>query len=96
MKTLKRLITLVGAFLVVGAVSDQLKRPKEERTWQGKVAGVPYDFRLPTPARVKERWWNPEDERLLTPHVFGVGWSVNLYRLWHRCCSGEDEEQKAA
>jgi uncharacterized membrane protein len=33
---------------------------------------------------VMERWWNPNDERVLTPHVFGVGWSLNLYQLKRR------------
>lgn len=63
------------------AIYDQLVRRPEYRTWQGDVFGVPYDFRPPTLDRVLERWWNPNDERIFTPHVFGVGWSVNLHRL---------------
>jgi Family of unknown function (DUF5808) len=39
---------------------------------------VPYDFRLPTLARVRETFWNTEDERFLVPTLFGVGWTVNL------------------
>lgn len=50
---------------------------------QGRVAGVPYDFRRPTVARFRSRWWNPNDPRLLTPKTFGVGWDLNLYRLTH-------------
>jgi Family of unknown function (DUF5808) len=98
MKTLKRLMSLVGIALAVTAVRQELKRPSEERTWQGTVCGVvPYDLRFPpTIARIRERWWNPDDSRLFTPHVFGVGWSVNLYRLTRRCRSDEDEAQKAA
>jgi hypothetical protein len=49
----------------------------------GEVLGVPYDFRRPTWSRVKERMWNPDDERLITPRDFGIGWSVNFYQL-HR------------
>ena len=26
--------------------------------------------------------WNPEDERIFTPRTFGIGWDINLYRLW--------------
>ena len=39
---------------------------------------VPYNFRLPTLARVRETFWNAEDERFLVPTLFGVGWTVNL------------------
>ncbi len=51
---------------------------------QGNVLGVPYDFRPPTYRRLKERMWNPDDERIFTPHVAGIGWSVNLYQLRKR------------
>jgi uncharacterized protein DUF5808 len=44
----------------------------------GTWLGVPYDWRRPTRARVRERWWNDDDRRLLTPKVFGWGWDVNL------------------
>ena len=50
----------------------------------GTFMGVPFEFRPPTPRRVKERWWNPNDRRAFTPHVFGVGWSLNLHRLLGR------------
>jgi len=47
----------------------------------GKILGVPYDLRVPTLARIKERMWNPEDPRIITPRVFGAGWTVNLATL---------------
>ena len=47
----------------------------------GRLLRVPYDFRFPTIQRVKDRWWNPDDPRIFTPHVFGVGWSLNLYQI---------------
>jgi hypothetical protein len=43
---------------------------------------VPYDFRLPTWARVRERMWAPDRPGLLSPQVFGVGWTVNLGRAY--------------
>ena len=61
----------------------------------GKFLSVPYDFRVPTLERVRNRWWNPDDPRLFTPHVFGVGWSVNLYRVlarWRDFSEGGREE----
>jgi hypothetical protein len=31
--------------------------------------------------RVRERIWAPGDPHLLTPQVFGVGWTVNVGRV---------------
>ena len=41
----------------------------------------PYDFRRPTFARVLERLWAPDDPHVMTPQVFGVGWTVNFGRV---------------
>ena len=50
----------------------------------GTFLGVPYDWRRPTVARVKSRWWNPKDRRLFTPKSFGWGYDINLARLLRR------------
>ena len=45
----------------------------------GRILGlVPYDLRVPTLARTRERVWNAGDERFFVPTVFGAGWTVNL------------------
>ena len=60
----------------------ELRKPADERTWHGEIAGmVPYDLRPPSIERVRQSWWSPESERLLTPQVFGVGWAINVGRL---------------
>lgn len=59
------------------------KRKKRERG-TGTFLGVPYDWRPPTLARAKSRWWNPDDPRLFTPKTFGWGFDVNLARLLGR------------
>jgi hypothetical protein len=75
-------IRLAALVLVAAAVLKELSKPPDEREWHGELAGfVPYELRPPTLGRVRERWWNPRDERILTPHVFGVGWSVNVGRI---------------
>lgn len=72
----------VGAALLGAAVLTELRKPAGARTWEGRIAGrVPYDLRWPTPARVRDRLWNPADRRIFVPTVFGVGWTVNLRRL---------------
>jgi uncharacterized membrane protein len=75
------LIGWLATALTVAAVVRELRLPADERTWHGRILYVPYDFRLPTPARIRERLWAPEDKRLIVPQVFGVGWSVNFGRL---------------
>jgi hypothetical protein len=82
MKKIRRLTVFAAAALTVAAIVQQVRRPRGERTWHGRILGVPYDFRLPTAERVKATFWNP-NAGLLTPHAFGVGWSINLYRLTH-------------
>lgn len=47
----------------------------------GRYLGLPYDFRRPTLARFRERLWNPDDRRLLTPKAFGWGYDLNLHEL---------------
>jgi hypothetical protein len=81
-KRIRRIIALAAMALGVAAVVQELRLPQDERTWHGTIIGIPYDFRRPTAERLKERWWNP-NAGLFTPHVFGVGWTINLYRLTH-------------
>jgi hypothetical protein len=80
-KWLVRLIEAAAITVAIAAVCQELEKPKEIRKWQGKVGFVPYDFRLPTLERFKEAFWNPDDSRIFTPNVFGIGWAVNLYAL---------------
>lgn len=67
--------------LTAAAIASELRKEPRQRTWNGRVLGVPYDFRRPTRERVAERLWNPRSHQLFSPHVFGVGWTVNFARL---------------
>jgi hypothetical protein len=67
--------------IVITAVCQEMEKPKEERHWHGKVGFIPYDFRLPTIERFKESYWNPDDSRIFTPEVFGIGWAINFFVL---------------
>lgn len=40
--------------------------------------GVPLDLTPPTGEKVARSWWNPRDERLFVPRVFGLGWALNF------------------
>ena len=56
-----------------------MRTPSMNKT--GTFLGMPYDWRRPTTARLKERWWNPSDPRVFTPRWFGWGYDINLARL---------------
>ena len=77
----RRVVQGIVVGLVVVAVVQEMSKPRELRTWRGRVAGVvPYDFNLPTWERLRQSIWNPDDPRLFTDRAFGIGWDVNLHR----------------
>lgn len=70
------------AGLVGTAVGTELAKPPEQRTWHGTVAGVlPYDLRPPTAERIRTGLLESDSESLIIPHVFGVGWTLNVGRI---------------
>ena len=71
-------LRLASAGLAIAAVAQELRRPKADRSWHGRIAKVPYDFRAPTPRRLVRRSWAPDDPRIIVPRAFGVGWGINF------------------
>ena len=80
---LKRLLQLTTFAMVVSALTKELSKPAAERTWEGEIwRFVPYDFRAPTWARVRDSLWAPDNPHLFTDRVFGVGWNINFGRIY--------------
>jgi hypothetical protein len=76
---LVKLIRTLAWMAFAAAIYQELRKPPEARAWNGKVAGVvPYDFRLPTLDRLREAYWDPDNEQVFSEKVFGVGWAVNI------------------
>lgn len=48
---------------------------------QGRILGMPYDFRGASVERVGARMWNTGDPRIFTPRLFGLGWTINFGAL---------------
>jgi len=44
---------------------------------QGRVCGIPYDFRRPTWREIASRLYAP-GAPMLVPKVWGCGWTLNL------------------
>jgi hypothetical protein len=73
---------LVGLAVIGAAVATELRKPPEERTWHGRIAGlVPYDFRPPTFEKLQRAWWSPDEGRVFSESPFGVGWNLNFGRV---------------
>jgi hypothetical protein len=85
-----RLIRAALFFLTLAAVAQELNKPEGQRTWHGRISGVPYDFRFPTLKRFREAYWNPSNPNILTDRVVGIGWAVNLAQLLPRLRDGYD------
>ena len=68
---------------VAVAIKQQLQRPPEERTWYGTIAGIPYDFRIPTGDRIRAAYWNKDTSKIFLPQAFGIGWAINMYPIIH-------------
>lgn len=60
------------------ALIDASGRSADGPRPQGRVLGMPYDFRGASADRVGERIWNPADPRVFMPRLFGVGWTINF------------------
>lgn len=85
MNTTKTLLGLAAVAVLSAVIAAEARKPAAERTWEGSLGGVvPYDLRPPTVERVRERMWAPDDERVIMPHVFGIGWTVNIGRIARR------------
>lgn len=76
-----RPLGIAAMALTVAAIIQQLSVPPAVRTWHGTILGIPYDFRLPTLERIREKVWNKDTSRIFMPRIFGVGWSINFYPI---------------
>jgi hypothetical protein len=76
---LLKLVRLLAWIALGAALYQELRKPPEERTWHGRVAGsIPYDFRVPTVEKFREAYWDPDTDRVFSDRVIGVGWAVNI------------------
>jgi hypothetical protein len=75
---------LVALLILAGAVAFGATREQKI----GTFLGIPYDWRRPTRSLIRERFWNPDDRRVLTPKVFGWGWSISFAAIARRLRGG--------
>jgi len=80
-KWFNRIVEVTVLTLVMAAIFQELEKPKEERSWHGRIGFIPYDLRVPTLERFRQAYWNPEDSRIFLPEPFGIGWAINFHAL---------------
>jgi Family of unknown function (DUF5808) len=78
---LRTLLEVAVIALTVAAFVRELRRPRTERTWQGRIARVPYDFRTPSLSRLRSGVWQPDRSAVVVPKTFGLGWTLNVGSL---------------
>lgn len=79
MGDLVKMIRTLAWVALAAAIYQEMRKPPEERTWHGKVAGtIPYDFRVPTLDKFREAYWDPDTDRVFSDKVIGVGWAINI------------------
>ena len=84
MRGLRIFVTGVVAGLAYAAISKELEKPPEARTWQGTIGMVPYNFRFQEWGDLAREYWNPASNQILSPKAIGIGWGINFAALTHR------------
>ncbi|MDO8673158.1 MAG: hypothetical protein Q7O66_17270, partial [Dehalococcoidia bacterium] len=67
MRTLKAALKVIGIGMVMAAVVQELRKEPAERTWRGRLTcSIPYDFTTPSVERIREAYWNTQDDHIIT------------------------------
>lgn len=77
----KRLAIAIGAGLLAAAIVEELRKPGDERTWEGRIAGlIPYDLRVATREGFREAMDRPEEARLILGYRLDLPRAARLAR----------------
>ena len=60
---------------------------------QQSFFGIPVNWEWNVPKMLRN-YWNPEDDRVFPPKVFGIGWDVNGHALLRTFGVLRDETRK--
>ena len=52
---------------------------------QQSFFGIPVNWEWNVPKMLRN-YWNPEDDRVFPPKVFGIGWDLNGHALLRMLC----------
>jgi hypothetical protein len=55
----------------------------QEQDHQQTFLGMPMNWEW-NPSKMARNYWNPDDDRIFPPRVFGIGWDLNGHALMRR------------
>jgi hypothetical protein len=55
----------------------------QQQGQQQTFLGMPMSWEW-DPAKIARNYWNPDDDRIFPPKVFGIGWDVNFHAVYRR------------
>jgi hypothetical protein len=64
-----------------------------QQNGQQNFFGVPMNWEWNVP-KILRNYWNPDDERVFPPKVWGIGWDVNGHALLRRVGLIPEEQRK--
>jgi hypothetical protein len=71
----RNVLLALGAGLLAAALVEELRKPVDQRTWEGRIGGlIPYDLRLATPEGFRNAKDRPEEARIV------LGYRLDLQR----------------
>ena len=56
---------------------------EEQQQQQQTFLGMPTNWEWNVP-KMARNYWNPDDDRVFPPRVFGIGWDLNGHALLRR------------
>ncbi|MBU6389224.1 hypothetical protein KGQ71_01780 [Patescibacteria group bacterium] len=59
-------------------------KDKRNKGRVGTFLGIPYDWRKPSLSKYQKTGWKKNGRRVFAPKVFGWGYTINFYRLFHQ------------
>ena len=77
----RNVLIATAAVLLGAAVAEELMKPPEQRTWEGRILDlIPYDLRLVTPDGLRAAKENPADAHLTLGYRLDLGRAARFVR----------------
>jgi hypothetical protein len=77
----RRVLLGAAAVLLGAAVAEELMKPREQRTWEGRILDlIPYDLRIATPEGFRAAKQNPTQARIVLGYRLDLEGAVKFAR----------------
>jgi len=77
----RNVLIATAAALLGAAVAEELMKPPEQRTWEGRILDlIPYDLRLATPEGFRAAKENPAEAHITLGYRLDLGAAAKFVR----------------